>query len=847
MAFVMTVVRQDLPSGTVTFLFTDVEGSTKVLHELGAQAYAATLLEHRRVLRQVFVKHGGVEVDTEGDAFFVAFPDPAEALAAAADAQTVLRAGPIRVRMGLHTGTPHLTDQGYVGIDVHKGARIAASGHGGQVLLSKETRTLLEESFEFTDLGEHRVKDFAEPVWIFQLGTERFPPLTTISNTNLPRPASTFVGREREVREIVRLLRDGARFVTLTGPGGTGKTRLAIEAAIELLPAFRNGVFWVGLSALRDPALVAETIGQTLGAKGALDAYIAERHTLLLLDNLEQVVEVAPELAALVETCPNLCLLLTSRERLRVRGETEYAVPPLADVEAVELFCARATLEPDDTILELCRRLDDLPLALELAAARTTVLTPARILERLSKRLDLLKGGRDAETRQQTLRATIAWSHDLLALGERVLFARLAVFRGGWTLEAAEKIAGADLDLLQSLVDKSLVRHRDERFSMLETIREYATERLEALDEAEELRRRHATHFLDLAEEAEPEVIRGTPREWLDRLEAEHDNLRAALDHFQETRDAQRALQLAGALWGFWQVRGYFTEGRRRLDTVLAANESETPARARALLGWVALALGTAPLAEARLRAEEALRIYESLGDAWGVAQAHWRLGGVATSEREWGRALDLMERSRKGFRTLGDEHHFLAVTRGVAWVNEELGDVRRYRELVEEYLAGARAIGDERIEARGLGARSWWAMEEGRLDDALEEMRRSYEIDRRLGFSVFIAVDLVRFAAILVRQSRAAAAALLVARSDLLHEETGAARESWAQKERDDTVALIRAQLDVATFDEAWERGRRPTVEEAAEEVLGENEGNVSLRDRGVAFDRGATRGGGG
>ena len=822
MTFVMTAARKDLPSGTVTFLFTDVEGSTKLLQELGPEAYAAALLEHRRLLRAVFVNHGGVEVDTEGDAFFVAFPAPAEALAAAADAQTVLRAGPIRVRMGLHTGTPHLTDQGYVGIDVHKGARIAASGHGGQVLLSKETRTLVDENFEFTDLGEHRVKDFAEPVWIFQLGTERFPPLRTISNTNLPRPASTFVGREREVREIGGLLRDGARFVTLTGPGGTGKTRLAIEAAIELVPAFRNGVFWVGLSALRDPALVAETIGQTLGAKGGLDTYIAERHLLLLLDNLEQVIEVAPELAALVETCPNLCLLLTSRERLRVRGETEYAVPPLADVEAVELFCTRATLEPDDTILELCRRLDDLPLALELAAARTTVLTPARIIERLSKRLDLLNGGRDAETRQQTLRATIAWSHDLLDPGERVLFARLAVFRGGWTLEAAEQIAGADLDLLQSLVDKSLVRHRDERFAMLETIREYASERLEAHDEAVELHGRHAAHFLDLAEEAEPEVIRGTPGEWLDRLEAEHDNLRAALDHLQESGDTQRAVQLAGALWGFWQVRGYFAEGRRRLDTLLAVTAGGTSARARALLGWVALALGTAPLANTQLRAEEALRIYESLGDAWGVAQAHWRLGAVAASDRDWGRARDLLEQSRKEFRTIGDEHHFLAATRGVAWANEELGDVPRYRELVEEYLAGARAIGDERIEARGLGARSWWAMEEGRLDDALEEMRRSYEIDRRLGFSVFIAVDLVRFAAILVRQGRATTAALLVARSDLLHEETAAARESWAQKERDDTVALIGGQLDVPTFEEAWERGRRLTVEEAAEEALG-------------------------
>ena len=407
-------MRSDLPTGTVTFLFTDVEGSTKLLHELGAEAYAEALAEHRQVIREAFVSHGGVEVDTQGDAFFVAFPTAPGALEAAQDAREALAQGLIRVRMGLHTGTPYLAEEGYVGDDVHLAARVAASAHGGQIVLSQATRAFLDERFVLSDLGEHRLKDFAEPVWIFQLGADRFPPLKTISNTNLPRPASSFVGREREVEEVVALLRDGARLLTLTGPGGSGKTRLAIEAAAELVPEFKAGVFWVGLAPLRDPALVTDTIAQTLGAKDGLADHIGERELLLLLDNLEQVVDAAPELSSLVEACPNLRLLVTSRELLRVRGEVEYPVLPLAEPEAVGLFCARAGAEPDPTVHELCRALDNLPLALELAAARASVLSPKQILERLSGRLDLLKGGRDADPRQQTLRATIEWSYELL-------------------------------------------------------------------------------------------------------------------------------------------------------------------------------------------------------------------------------------------------------------------------------------------------------------------------------------------------------------------------------------------------------------------------------------------------
>jgi predicted ATPase len=466
-----------LPAGTVTFLFTDVEGSTKLLDQVGEERYELLLADHRAALRQAFTRHGGVEVDTQGDAFFYAFTDAKDALASAVEGQAALTGGPIAVRMGLHSGEARRAAEGYVGREVHRAARIAAAGHGGQILVSGAAAELA--GGDFLDLGEHRLKDFAKSVPLFQVGTDLFPPLRTISNTNLPSPASRFVGRDKELGEVVALLRDGARLLTLTGPGGSGKTRLAVEAASELVPAFKAGVFWVGLAPLQDASLVPVAIAETLGAKDGLADHIEERELMLLLDNLEHVIDAAPELASLVERCPNLRLLVTSRALLRVRGEVEYAVPPLTLPEAAELFCERSKLPRTESVDELCRRLDNLPLAVELAAARTNVLAPPQILERLSKRLDLLRGGRDAETRQQTLRTTIEWSYDLLEPEEKTLFERLAVFRGGWTLEAAEQVCDADVDLLGSLVDKSLARRWSaDRFGMLETIREFAAERL---------------------------------------------------------------------------------------------------------------------------------------------------------------------------------------------------------------------------------------------------------------------------------------------------------------------------------------------------------------------------------
>jgi predicted ATPase len=806
-------VSPELPTGTVTFLFTDIEGSTKLLHELGPAAYDDTLADHHRLLRDAFGKHGGVEIGTEGDAFFVAFPTAQGALQAAGEAQQALASGPIRVRMGIHTGNPHMGREGYIGPDVHKGARIAAAGHGGQVLFSKETRERAD-ALDATDLGEHRVKDFAEPVWIFQLGSERFPPLKTISNTNLPRPASSFVGREKEIEEVTSLLTDGARLLTLTGPGGSGKTRLAIEAAAEVIPEFKSGVFWVGLSALRDPSLVTETVGETLGAKDGLAEQIGEREILLLLDNLEQVIEAAPELAGLVEACPNLRVLVTSRERLRVRGEAEYAVPPLAAPEAVELFCARSQLDPDDTIAELCRRLDNLPLAIELAAARTSVLSPAQILERLSKRLDLLKGGRDAEARQQTLRATIEWSHDLLTAEEQRLFARLSVFRGGWSLDAAEEIAQADLDTLQSLADKNLLRHRDDRFWMLESIREYADERLEETDEADRLRRRHAEHLLALAEEAEPHLW-ASSAEWLDRLEREHDNLRAALDRLEASGESEVVLRLAGAVSEFWDERGHQTEGRRRLESALRADERPTPARAKALDGAAALALSGGDAVTAKRRAEEGLALHRSFGDLRGTASSLLQLGAAVGNEGDLSRAEEHLQESLRLFRQLGDKPGTLVASRYLAWAYHGLGEIEREQALLEDNLRRARASRNERMEASTLGALAMIAVENGRLEDSLQMLMECHRIHRDHGDVVQTALNLCRVARVLALTGRAGTAAQVLSSSEAVRGEMGA-RVPWVEEMNEETLANIRKQLDEAALAEELEEGSRLSIDEA-------------------------------
>jgi predicted ATPase/class 3 adenylate cyclase len=617
-------VRADLPTGTVTFLIADVEGSTRLLRQLGAENYARALAEHRRVVREAYAANEGVEVDTQGDAFFVAFPTAAGALAAAAEITKELAAGPIQVRIGLHTGTPIVTDEGYVGDDVHLAARVAASGHGGQVLVSAATAALVPQSSFLLDLGEHRLKDIEGAVAIFQLGDGLFPPLRTISNTNLPRPASSFVGRERELEDVLARVESGTRLLTLTGPGGSGKTRLALEAGASLVPDYKAGVFWVGLAALRDPSLVVETISQTIGAKDGLADHIGDRELLVLLDNLEQVIAAAPELSTLLSACPHLQLIATSRELLRVQGEIEFAVPPLAEPEAVALFCERAQAEPSDQIAELCARLDSLPLAVELAAARAKAVSPAQMLERLSQRLDLLKGGRDADPRQQTLRTTIEWSYDLLSDDEKELFRRLSVFAGGCTLEAAEVVVGATLDTLQSLVEKSLLRFSNERYSMLETIRQFAAERLDAR-ESEAVRRQHRAYFVALAEANAQKLHTAEESAVSARLALDYANVRAAVSYALDAGEPDDVGRLLGALYPLLISHGHPAEALGWVEATLAARDRLSDrALAETLVGGGELARFGGDLGRA-------IELKEELASVEGdVQRPSWRAATLA-------------------------------------------------------------------------------------------------------------------------------------------------------------------------------------------------------------------------
>jgi len=819
-------VVRDLPTGTVTFLFTDVEGSTKLLHALGAEAYADALATHRRLLRDAFTAHGGVEVDTQGDAFFVAFPTAPGALAAAAQAREALAEGPIRVRMGIHTGTPLVADEGYIGADVHKGARIAAAGHGGQILVSSATAALLPAG-ELRDLGQHRLKDLTAPERIYQADPDEHPPLKSLHHTNLPIPATPFLGREAELAELAALLaRDDVRLVTLTGPGGTGKTRLALQAAAEAADHFPDGVWWVPLAPLRDPALVLDSAAKSLGASGDLADHIGDKRLLLLFDNIEHLLAAAPDLGRLLSGCPNATLLVTSREPLHLAAEHEYGVDPLSRPDAVELFLTRAKavkrdLSANGEVARICERLDHLPLAIELAAARVKVLSPQALLERLEQRLPLLAGGaRDAPERQRTLRATIEWSHELLAADEQRLFARLAVFRGGWTLEAAEGIAEADLDTLQSLVDKSLVRVRPEsgRFWMLETIREFAIEQLESSGDADEVRRRHADHFLALAEEAERVTGPNLDHvdEWAPRLEAEMDNLRAALDRLTAPEHAELAQQLAGALWKHWYMTGSVGEGMNRLSAALAYDTPPTAHRARALNGGTAMAMETGDQPTARRWADEALEIARMLGDPFDIAHAEFLLANVEAVAENWAAARELLERSRDVFRRLRPHGHYaLLSTRVLSWVYFEMGERGLAQELAEQNLRDARAAGNTRVEAMTLGQLASRAIDDGRLGAAAPLVRDSYRLKRQQGDQISVAGDLLTIARLLAYADRPTDAAKVLSRSSALYAELGAAIPRYDITDIEKVMGRIKATLSDAEYARAQEAGRSLTDED--------------------------------
>ena len=811
-------VRPDLPSGTITFLFTDVEGSTRLLHELGAEGYAEALAEHRRVIREACTSEGGVEVDTQGDAFFFAFPTAPGALAAASAFTESLAAGPIQVRVGLHTGTPLLTEEGYVGDDVHFAARVAASGFGGQVILSRSTADLVE--FSLTDLGEHRLKDIAEAVCIYQLGDGSFPPLKTISNTNLPRPASSFVGREDELAEVLARIEQGARLVTLTGTGGTGKTRLSIEAAATLVPEYKAGVFWVGLAALRDSALVSETIAQTLGARNGLADHIGDREMLLLLDNLEQVVECAPELSELLRACPNLTLLVTSRELLRISGEVEYAVPPLADHEAVSLFCARSGLEASEEIAELCARVDSLPLGVELAAARTKALSPAQILNRISEQRDLLQGGRDADPRQQTLRATIEWSYELLTSEDQRLFARLSVFAGGCTLEAAEDVCDAELGTLQSLVEKSLLYFSNERYSMLATIREYASARLNEGGDADQLARRHAEDFLALAESVETDLLGKDQGTALNRLELEHDNLRTALAWSLDSEDVSVALRLAVALWRFWNVHGHFAEGLSWLQRAISAVESapdavEPELLARAYDSAARMSGRLGRLENARTYAERSLELYRVHGGPADVARSLGGLGLVLQEAGDYDGAAARMEEAVELAREADNPFHEASVHTNLGYLELLRGELARAEPHLQRGVELHRTLGNDEGVALALQNLGLVAVVRKRFDEADELLFKSLAAGRAVGSTEVVLYCFVGLASVAAARGESEKAVRLLGAAQVIREGLGIELQEFEQEMQATTASVAEATLSHEEFKRLFGLGRTMTSDE--------------------------------
>ena len=864
-------MRADLPSGTVTFLFTDVAGSTHLLHSLGAEAYADELAEHRRLIREACAGQEGVEVDTQGDAFFFAFPSAPGALWAAREMTDALSAGPIQVRIGLHTGTPHLTSEGYVGEDVHRAARIAAAGHGGQVLVSEETRSGLEEGVALISLGAHRLKDFEGPVTIYQLGEGSFPALKTIANTNLPTPASSFLGREAELVQADALLSE-TRLLTIHGPGGQGKTRFALELARrareERFSDYEDGVFSCFLASLRDPALVLSTICQTLSlreeaGRSALETLVSQlegKRMLLLLDNLEHLLGSARGLSELLSSCPGLTFLATSRELLRIDGELPYGLPPLADEESISLFCERARAEPAEPIRVLCARLEGLPLAIELAAARMTLLTPEQLLDRLSQRLDLLKGGRDADPRQQTLRATIEWSYDLLSPAEQELFARLSVFAGGCTYEDAEVVAGTDPDTLQSLLEKSLLRRRDTdlgpRYWMLETIREYAAEQLDVRGEAAALQPRFRRHFLALTEQAEPELWGGQDEAWRARLDSENENLRAALGSAIADRDTEVALRLAVSIYRFWEIRSRYGEARDWLLQTLALDGGTDALRAKALMGVGRVAGIQCDWNEAIRCLGRSADSFRELHDPVGVSRCLGFLGHAYLFTGDLARAVDVLEENISVARQTGDVRTIANALYNGAFAYVERRDFVYARQLLEEArgvhetlhnkygLAGvaiqlgsaATLAGDyERAaielatglkEAEEIGSPMWsfiarrhlaqLALLEGRTDEA-EHLLVSLFRGRRAEVAAWeVAHWLNDLAAVAAAKADAPRAARLWGAADGAYEALGLALLEQNRLLRDRFMPRAREVLDQASWHATWTEGHEMSVAEA-------------------------------
>jgi predicted ATPase/class 3 adenylate cyclase/Tfp pilus assembly protein PilF len=773
-------VGQELPTGTVTLLFTDVEGSTRLLHELGAAGYSEALAAHRRVIREACGRRGGVEVDTQGDAFFFVFRAASNALAAAAELTEALSDGRVRVRVGVHTGTPLRGEEGYVGVDVHRAARITAAGHGGQVLVSQFTAAVVDS--DLRDLGEHRFKDLLAPERVYQLGSGDFPPIRSLRRTNLPVAAWPLLGRQRELAELRALIADGRRLVTLTGPGGSGKTRLALQAAAELSEEFLDGTFFVALAPLRDLGAVTSAVADALGLRPDDDVaeWLSTRNVLLALDNLEHLDGVAGIVSELL--VGDVVVLATSRARLHLSAEHELPVDPLPDDAAAELLISRAAavgrrLEADETVAALCARLDNLPLAIELAAARTRLLSPKALLHRLDASLALISDGVvDLPERQRTLLATIEWSHNLLDLDAQVAFRRLSVFRGSFTLDAAEAITRAGLEQLEALRDQSLLKTLgDDRFFLLETLREYARGQLDGAAETGDFAVRHARWYLARLEELQPDLRGPRTAEILDWYSIEEDNLRAMLERLTEISPAEAA-HACDLLDPYWTARSKSAEGRDRLQTLLAGELSATP-RAAALTRLAECEERLGHYDAALAAAGEATRLAEALGDPRILAAAIAIRAGIARRRgdadeavRLGRRAVELAtvagERDRaRGLSNLalyltgaGREEEARAIllealehTRrgdsiGEAHVALRLANLDLYADDFEGALAGfsaaldkSRDVGEVAHEATALGGKGQALLGLGRRSEARAVLREALDVAEANGLTPYV------------------------------------------------------------------------------------------------------------
>ena len=859
-----------LPTGDITFLFTDIEGSTALLRTLGDDGYRAALEGHAEIMREATARHGGTEVSTEGDAFFVVFPHAKQALAAAIEAQKRFASHawpgklPVRVRMGLHTGEAALGGDNYIGLDVHKAARIASAGHGGQVLISNRTRAQVGDEIDggvtIVNLGEHRLKDFPQDERIFQLRVPglraEFPPLRAVGRTNLPGDLTPFIGRTAELQQARELL-SGCRLLTFSGPGGTGKTRFALQLAREVRYDFLDGVVLVQLASISDPDLVATTIADSLEIKldptrsalEAVQSFLAIKDVLLVLDNFEQVLQAAPLVSRLLRESTHLKVLVTSREALHVAGEQEFPVPSLTtpgpqvarepaalqEFEGVALFVQRAraarpdfSLSADNAaaVAAITERLDGLPLAIELAASRIKVLSPDGILQRLETSLDLLATkSADLPARQQTLRNTIKWSYDLLTREEMALFRRAGIFVGGFSLESAESIVadGLELDVLDgiaSLVDKSLVRHaeeaREERFQVLDTIREFALEQLGNTGELDAIARLHATHFLNLAEQAAPELIGPEQPKWIERLDREHDNLRAALS-WAAANDLERALRAAGALWRFWHFRGHLQEGRDRLESLLSQPQAAAPTAGRAMAtdGLAGIVYWLGDYKRAAHLYSESVDIWRSIGERGRELDSFLAIGDCLFMAGDDRASLPYYERGLELARELDNLMGIANASGSIAFIKALTGDVAGARPHFDEMLPIAQQSGSKFFLMTADYTDAWLQTREHKFDGAHERYVEMMDLAQELGDRTGMALALNGVADLAIEQGEFKRALQLAAAAQAIREAVGGGAAPASMRARDPREYAAEA-LGKEELEEAWAHGLAMQYEEA-------------------------------